>query len=265
MLNDIDEGKEAAAKREATDRLWLELRIDLAAAHRLAVMHEFSEGIRNHMTAYSPTRPDRFLALPFGLHWTEAAASDFIEADFDGNVIAGDGDLERTAYCIHAPIHRARPDSACVFHTHMPYASALTRLKNQELLPIGQTEIFLKDDVAYDDHYGGFAYDPAEGERMAKLLGDKNIMFLANHGVIVLGKTIADAYERLFYLERAAQVQLYAMWTGRELNHVPAHTIEWTRQQYANLPKYSGTSGDELHFGALKRLLKGPPAKSFDQ
>jgi ribulose-5-phosphate 4-epimerase/fuculose-1-phosphate aldolase len=232
-------------------------RVDLAAAHRLAVWHGFSEGIFNHLTLSVPGKSDRYYQIPFGLHWSEVTASCFMEVDWDGRVLAGEGEVEQSAYCIHAPIHRLVPVHACVLHTHMPYASALSRLEQQEILPIGQTEIGLMDKIAYDDTYTGPALDPGEGERLAGILGpDKKILFMANHGVAVCGESVAEAYDLLYYLERAAQVQLYAMWTGRKLREVKPEIVSYTQQQYeAVWPKYGNKSTWNHHFDALKRLL----------
>lgn len=146
----------------------------------------------------------------------------------------------------------------------MPYASALTRLQDPELKAIGQTEVSLTHQIAYDETYTGFAFDIGEGARMARILGDKNILFLANHGVIVLGTSNAEAYDRLYYLERACQVQLYAMWTGRDLKYVEQPLIEHTRAQFGNLRRYEGKQPHEVHFEALKRLINGIPPKPYD-
>src|SRR5258706_2464109 len=99
----------------------------------------------------------------------------------------------------------------------MPFAIALTGLDDPRIKSIGQTEIGCLDEIAYDDSYTGLAFDPSEGERLAGVLGKKSILFMANHGVLVCGKTVAQAYDRLYYLERACQVQLYAMWTQQKL------------------------------------------------
>jgi ribulose-5-phosphate 4-epimerase/fuculose-1-phosphate aldolase len=242
-----------------------DLRVNLAAAHRLAVVHGFTEAIFNHFTAVTPSRPDRFFTLPFGKHWAEATASELIECGFDGKVYAGNGYLERSAYCIHVPVHAARPDAGAVLHTHMPYASALTRLADSRLLPIGQTEVSFCADIAYDYDYQGFASEPAEGERLARALGDKNILFMGNHGILVLGRSIAEAYDRLYYLERAAQVQLYAMWTGKPLKSVDPVVMQRTQARAGNPTLYGGRPHYELHFDALKRTLAGPPKKHFDE
>ncbi len=237
----------ASAERQA--------RIDLAAAHRLAVHQGFSEGIFNHLTLAVPGTSDRYFQIPFGMHWSEVSASSFMTVGYDGTRIAGSGEIERSAFCIHAPIHRLKPGLAAVFHTHMPYASALTRLEEPEILPIGQTEIGFLDEVAYDKEYTGLAYDPAEGERLAGVLGDRSILFMANHGVLVCGETVAKAYDRLYYLERACQVQLHAMWTGKRLKRVSDAVVEKTLTQFKTGNVYAGKPAAEHHFDALKRML----------
>lgn len=238
-----------AARREA--------RVDLAAAHRLAVEHGFHEGIFNHLTLAVPGCDDRYYQIPFGLHWSEVTASCFMEVGYDGRVLTGQGEVEQSAFCIHAPIHRLVPEHACVLHTHMPYASALARLEEPEIQAVGQTEIGFLDKVAYDHDYTGPALDPAEGERLAGVIGpDRKVLLMANHGVLVCGTSVAEAYDLLYYLERACQVQLYAMWTGRKLRQVKPAVVTHTLQQYQQVwPNYGGKPTCEHHFDALKRLL----------
>jgi ribulose-5-phosphate 4-epimerase/fuculose-1-phosphate aldolase len=237
-------------------RVW-QARVDLAAAHRLAVMHGFHEGIFNHFTLAVPGKSDRYFQIPFGLHWSEATASCFMEVSYDtGEVLLGDGLVEQSCYCIHAPIHRALPDqAAAVFHTHMPYASALARLEDPRILPIGQTELGIMRKTCYDMEYMGPAFDPAEGARLAGLLGDKSIMIMANHGALTVGGNVAEAYDRLYYLERVAQVQLHAMWTGRPLHVLSEAQIALSYRQFEKSPSYGAKSPAQHHFDALKRIL----------
>ena len=155
-----------------------------------------------------------------------------MEVGYDGTLLAGEGEIERSAYCIHAPMHRLLPDAAAVFHTHMPYASALTRLEDQRILPIGQTELGIMMVTGYDDSYAGPAFDPAEGERLASVIGDKKVLMMANHGVATVGKSVAEAYDLLYYTERVAQVQLLAMSSGRQLKFLPDDVIEATFAAY---------------------------------
>jgi ribulose-5-phosphate 4-epimerase/fuculose-1-phosphate aldolase len=246
----------AQAEAVAPNSVVWQARVDLAAAHRLADRQGFSEGIFNHFTLAVAGANDRYFQIPFGLHWSEVTASCLMEVDYDGRLLSGSGEIERSAFCIHAPIHRLIPSAICVLHTHMPFASALTRLEEPRIEAIGQTEIAFLDCIAYDEEYTGIAFDPAEGERLAAVLGPSNkVLFMANHGVLVVGENVAEAYDRLFYLERACQVQLYAMWTGRRLKHVPSGVVEHTLRQYAASPTYQGKPGCEHHFAALKRLL----------
>jgi ribulose-5-phosphate 4-epimerase/fuculose-1-phosphate aldolase len=231
-------------------------RVDLAAAHRLAYMHGFSEGIFNHLTFVVPGRSDRYYQIPFGTHWSEVTASSFMEVGIDdGEVKRGSGDVERSCYCIHAPIHKALPQAKAVFHTHMPFVSALTRLEDPRIKEIGQTEVGLMGQIAYDDEYTGPALEPEEGERLAKVIGEHTLLFMANHGVTTLGDTVADAYNRLYYIERAAQVQIYAMWTGQRLKELPKAVVEKTQRDIGGNRFYEGPTPAQRHFDALKRIL----------
>ncbi|HEY1544145.1 MAG TPA: class II aldolase/adducin family protein [Xanthobacteraceae bacterium] len=244
-----------AAAHGYTDAEW-QARVDLAAAHRLAYMHGFSEGIFNHLTFLLPGRRDRYYQIPFGTHWSEVTASCLMEVGIDdAEVKRGEGEVERSCYCIHAPMHKALPQARAVFHTHMPFSSALTRLADPRIKEIGQTEVGMMGGIAYDDDYAGPALAPEEGVRLAKVLGDKTILFMANHGITTVGETIADAYDRLYYLERAAQVQIYAMWTGQPLKQLPAAVVEKTMQDIGGPSLYQGPTPAQRHFDALKRLL----------
>jgi ribulose-5-phosphate 4-epimerase/fuculose-1-phosphate aldolase len=242
-------------RAECTPLEW-QARVDLAAAHRIAVMHGFHEGIFNHLTLAVPGKADRYYQIPFGLHWSEVQANCFMEVGIaDGTIKRGAGDVERSCYCIHAPIHRLLPHAAAVFHTHMPFASALTRLEDPRIKQIGQTEVGMIGSIAYDDHYTGPAFDPAEGERLAEVIGDKTVLFMANHGIATVGSSVADAYDRLYYIERAAQVQIYAMWTGQRLKQLAEPVVEKTKREIGGASHYSGLTPAERHFEALKRIL----------
>lgn len=245
----------ATPREECSPEEW-EARVDLAAAHRIAVMHGFNEGIFNHLTRVVPGRPDRYYQIPFGMHWSEVKASSFMEVGIDdGQVKRGAGDVERSCYCIHAPIHKALPQAVAVFHTHMPFASALTRLEDPRIKEIGQTETGMAGKIAYDDNYTGPAFEPEEGERLAGVIGDKTILFMANHGVTTVGHSVAAAYDRLYYVERAAQVQIYAMWTGQPLKKLPAPVVEKTMHNLGGAQYYTGLNPSERHFAALRRML----------
>jgi ribulose-5-phosphate 4-epimerase/fuculose-1-phosphate aldolase len=247
LMEAIESGADIEAVR------W-QARVDLAAAHRLAVMDGFNEGIANHLTFRVPGTNDRYYQMPFGLHWSEVTASCFMEVGYDGKLLAGKGEIEQSCFLIHAPMHRLLPQAAAVFHTHMPFASALTRLEDPEILPIGQMELMISKLTAYDHHFEGPAYDQGEGERLAAALGDKSVLMMANHGVATAARTIAEAYDLLYYLERVAQVQIYAMWTGKPLRHLPEEVIK-IGQARIGTRTYAGKKLPMWHFEALKRIV----------
>ena len=128
-------------------------RIDLAACYRLAAHFGLNEGIDNHLTLLVPGHSDRFLLAPFGLHWSEVKASDFMVIDFDGKLVSGPGPVEDTALHIHLPVHRLGPRARCVLHTHMPYATALCMLENPRLEMAVQSALAFHDEIAYDPDY----------------------------------------------------------------------------------------------------------------
>ena len=226
-------------------------RVDLAAALRLAVRYGLQEGICNHFSYAVPGQDDRFLLNPYGSHWSQLSASDLLLVDGAGKVLEGGGEAEVSAFCIHAPIHQRHPRARAVLHSHMPYATALTSIENGRLEPVTQNALRFHGDVAYDDDYNGVAEDPAEGARMAAALGGNRVLFLAHHGVIVVGETMAQAFDDLYYLERACEVQVLALSTGRPLKRIGDNMAG------SVFSAWSGQDGRyaTAHFDALKRVL----------
>src|SRR5256886_13129828 len=184
-------------------------RIDLAAAFRLAVRLDLHEGVCNHFTAMLADGRT-FLLNRYGLHWSEVTASNLLVLDAAGRLLGAEGEYEKTAFWIHSRIHLAHPQAACVLHTHMPHATALTLLEDGRLEMIEQNALRFHDDIAYDDSYNGLVVDEAEGDRLARVLGTRRVMFLANHGVIVAGPSIAEAFDLIYYLKRACRLQVLA-------------------------------------------------------
>lgn len=227
-----------------------QLKIDLAAGLRSAVRHGLNEGVCNHFSVAVPDHPDRFLINPQGLHWSEITAGDIVMADAAGTVIEGRHKVEPTAFFIHARLHLNNPRARCVLHTHMPYTTALTSLQDGRLEMVTQNALRYFGRIAYDDDYNGLALDNSEGDRMCGKIGNADILFLANHGVIVTGPSMAVAYDELYYLERAAMVQVLAMMTGRPLKHVPEAISRRTAEQIAGEAQQA-----TLHFESLKRML----------
>ena len=230
-----------------------EARVHLAAAHRLAVLHELEEGIDNHFTMTVPGREGQYFILPFGLHWSEARASDLIVFDAAGRVLEGEGTLELSAQCIHAPIHRIT-GARVVLHTHQTWATALNMLADNRLLPASQTAAFFHGQIAYDDDYTGLAATLAEGERLAALMGKKPIVFMKNHGVLVTGDTVAQAYRRLYRIERVCRNQILALSSGRPLQ-VLSDEIAARVQAPNPEDRHPRGERERLFFEAMMRVL----------
>ena len=226
-------------------------RRDLAAILRWSARIGMNEGVCNHFSLAVPGQPDAFLVNPDRMHWSEVTASSIVLCKSDGTVLEGDGPPEDTAFYIHSRIHMARPDMRCVLHTHMPYATALTMVEGGRIEPVHQSSLRFYDRIAYDDEYAGLALDGGEGDRMARALGNRDVMFLANHGVMVLGETVGRAFDDLYYLERAAMMQVLAMSTGLPLKHVPDDVARLTAQQYADDRQLSG----DKFLVAIRRIL----------
>ena len=228
-------------------------KIELAAAHRIATIHELDEGIDNHFTVTVPGRDGQYLVLPFGKHWSEAKASDLFVFDEQGRTLEGQGHVELSARCIHAPIHRIT-GRRVVMHTHQTWALALNMLKDNRLLPATQTAAFFRDQIAYDDTYKGTADTLEEGERLAALMGDKSIVFMKNHGILCAGDTVAEAYRRLYKMERVCRTQVLALSTGKDLNILSDEVVAAVLAPAAE-ESHSREERDRLFFEAMMRIV----------
>ena len=170
-------------------------RADLAAAFRWAARLGYHESVGNHFTYAVNDDGTRFLVNPWGKHFSEIRAGDLLVSDSRGKVHEGEGVVERSAACIHGPIHERIPHARCVLHTHMPYATALTCVEDGKLEMCHQSSARFYGRIAYDDAFNGIALDDDEGDRICNALGNKPIMFMAGHGVLVTGNTIAEAFD----------------------------------------------------------------------
>ena len=230
----------------------LRLRDDLALALRAAAHHGLAEGVCNHFSIELPDRSGRFLLNPRGLLWREVQADDIVMVDGHGKQLAGSHAVEPTAMFIHAAIHRLCK-KACVLHTHMPYATALTLTADRCLATtLSQNAMRFHGRIAVDANYNGLALDASEGERIAAAMGRADVAFLGNHGVVVCGERMAHAYDDLYYLERACMAQILAQSTGRTLIPVEAAIARQVCDQTLGERLQS-----ELFFEALRRTL-GP-------
>jgi ribulose-5-phosphate 4-epimerase/fuculose-1-phosphate aldolase len=194
-----------------------------------------------------------FLVNPFGLHFSEITASNLLVCDFNGKVVRGVGNPSASAHHIHAPLHRLIPRARVLLHTHQLYATALTMIAGGRLEWALHTSCRFYGRVAYDIDYDGVALSDTVGERMASILGTADVLFLGNHGVITAAASVAQAFDDLYFLERAAQTQILAMSTGQPLAYLTPELIK----QVAEQTRYERFELGyiEHHFAAQKRLL----------
>lgn len=227
------------------------LRLDLALALRAAAHHGLGEGVCNHFSVALPGRPDWFLLNPRGLHWSEVQGDDIVLVDAQGQRLAGAHAIEPTAMYIHAAVHRIA-GKACVLHTHMPYATALTLtdLRGPDTT-LSQNAMRFHGRIAVDAEYNGLALDAAEGERIARAMRGADVAFLANHGVIVCGEQIGWAFDDLYYLERACMHQVLAQSTGRPLRPVQPELAARVAAQTMGERMQS-----DLFFESLRRMVR---------
>lgn len=225
-------------------------REDVAAALRWSARLGLNEGVCNHYSL--ELAPDRYLINPQGLHWSEVRPSDILLIDGSGHVLDGPHPMEPTAFFIHSWIHRLNPHARAVLHTHMPYATALTLVDGGRLAWCNQNALRFYGRVAFDDTYNGLALDDAEGQRIASQLNGRDVMFMASHGVTVVGRSIAWAFDDLYYLERACMHQVLAVQAagGRPLREVPEALCAKVAEQIAGERQQS-----DLFLEAVKRML----------
>ena len=205
-------------------------RTDLAACYRLAHRFGFSEIIWNHITARIPGPENHFLLHQFGFRYDEVTASNLLKVDQEGRVIDGADDINVTGFVIHSGIYTARKDVACVMHTHGPAAVAVSALE-RGLVPMAQGAMMFYDNVAYHD-YEGLSTDVAERERLVANLGDKCAMILRNHGVLTVGRNVAEAFMLMYYLEDACRLQMQVLSSGEKPQLPAPEVCQRAREQY---------------------------------
>jgi len=227
------------------------LRCDLAACFRMAAKLGMHEGVCNHFSAVLPGRDDLFLVNPYGYAFDEITASSLLVCDMHGNVVAGDGVPEITAFYIHARVHVRQPRIKVAFHTHMPNATALALLEGPPLLWAGQTALKFYGRTAVDEGFNGLALSTAEGDRIADAIGNADVAFLKNHGVMVVGATVAETWDDMYYLERACEVQRLALSTGRPLKVVDPDIAAKTYRQM----RLGEQDSARQHLASIRRLL----------
>jgi len=203
------------------------VRVDLAACYRLVELFGFSDLVFNHITAKVPGETHHYLINAYGLAYEEMTASNLVKIDLEGRILqSGPHEINPAGFVIHSAIHAARDDAQCVLHTHSPAATAVACLP-EGFVPMTQGGFQFHRRIAYHD-YEGFALDEAEKRRLVEDLGPHQVMLLRNHGVITIGRSVAEAFRRMYFLEQACRIQLAVMHDGRKpylpLSEVAEHT-----------------------------------------
>jgi ribulose-5-phosphate 4-epimerase/fuculose-1-phosphate aldolase len=225
-------------------------RVDLAAVLRWSARLNYQQGVCNHFSLLAPGSDALFLVNPEGLFWSEMTASSLLLCNLDGRVVEGDGTVEQSAFALHAPIHRHSKTARAVLHTHSPYATALCLVDKGIVEPVFLPGLQFFGKIAYDEDCQGGAFTAEEGAREAAQLGDNNVLMMRNHGPLVVGPTIAAAFDRQYYLEETCQRQILAMSTNLPLRRVDAAVAQGLANSLALFDELA-----EKHLLAIKRVL----------
>ena len=228
-----------------------QLRIDLAAAIRLSCRNDWHEGVANHFSAAVSADGRKFLVNPRWVHWSRVRASDLVLCDADDPTTMERPDApDPSAWSIHSALHRNEPQARVARHIHPPYATALAGLKDPTIKPIDQVTARFFNGLAYDMHFGGSATAEEEGERIAASVGNHSAVMMANHGVTTFGASVAEAWDALYHLERAARTMVLAYSTGQPLNVMSDTLATETAEEWATY-----RDAELAHFEEMKRIL----------
>ena len=228
------------------------LRQDLAAAFRWTVRLNLHEAVANHFSLATNADGTRFLINPNGRHFSRITASSLVEIDAnDPTTLTRPDAPDPTAWGLHGSIHRALPLARCVMHVHSIHATVLASLADSRLPAIDQNTAMFHNRHVVDDHYGGMAFEE-EGARCAQLLSDPKVttMIMGNHGVLVIGATVAETFNRLTYFERAAETYIRALQTGRPLRVLPDEIAEKTAREWETYPGFA-----DAHLREIRAIL----------
>jgi ribulose-5-phosphate 4-epimerase/fuculose-1-phosphate aldolase len=255
---DLSAPRTEAVRSSVSDAEW-QTRVDLAACYHLAAKYGWTDLIYTHISARVPGPDEHFLLNPFGYMFDEVCASTLVKVDLDGNLI-GDTPhfIHRAGFIIHSAIHAARPDAACVIHAHTRAGMAVSIMKCG-LMPLTQHAMLFHDCVAYHESEG-FAQQTEERARLAADLGDKPVMILRNHGTLVAGRSVGEAFSMMWHLEMAMQAQVDALACG-QLPNMPGEGVPQAivKRAFTGKPLSDYRPGDSplgrLEWPALLRML----------
>jgi ribulose-5-phosphate 4-epimerase/fuculose-1-phosphate aldolase len=228
-----------------------QMRVDLAAAFRLAALNDWHEAVANHFSLAVSDDGKDFLMNPRWRHFSQIRASELLQLNVDDKTTMNRPDApDLTAWSLHGRLHAALPHARCIIHLHPPYATAIASLADPEVKPIDQNSARFYNRIAYDMNYGGMANTDDEGDRLARLMGNRSIMMMGNHGVLVVAATVAEAFDLAYYLERACRNLVLAYQTGQKLHLMSDNVAEKTAQEWeADREQF------HAHFEEMKKIL----------
>lgn len=227
-------------------------RIDLAAAFRWFARLGMHESVANHLSIAVSPDGSRFLMNPRGRHFARISAGDLLLLDAkDKSTLQRPGSPDPTAWYLHAALHERLPTARCVMHLHSKYATALACLQDSTLYPIDMNTTRFFGRIALDNNFSGMALSDQEGDRIARLMGGgQKVLLMANHGALVIGSSVAQAFDDFYYFERAAETLLTCYASGQKVRVVPANVAALTEAQWRS---YGQLAID--HFENLKAIL----------
>lgn len=239
-----------SVRDRVSDTEW-QVREELAAAYQLAALHRMTDHIYTHISARISADEGHFLLNAYGLTFEEVTASNLVKVDLNGNVLLDETGLgiNLAGFVIHSAIHALRHDAMCVMHTHTMTGVAVSA-QQQGLRMLSQHAMRFYGKVAYHD-YEGVVLDMDEQDRITQSLGMKNVLILRNHGLLVCGDSIRDAFDQMYYLERACQIQIAAQSSGQALIEAPDDVAARVAAQFDR----PGRPSKEKHWPPLLRLL----------
>jgi ribulose-5-phosphate 4-epimerase/fuculose-1-phosphate aldolase len=232
------------------------LRVDLAACYRLVALYGWSDLVFTHISARIPGPEHHFLINPYGLMFDEITASSLVKVDQQCNkLIESPYPVNPAGFVIHSAVHEVREDAGCVLHTHTRAGVAVSAQK-AGILPLSQQSTFVLASLAYHD-YEGVAFRPEEKPRLQADLGSANFLVLRNHGLLTVGKTIADAYLSMYTLEATCQIQIGAQ-AGGELTHVNPAIVQGVSE--AMRVQTGGLGGSFVWPALIRKLNRTDPS-----
>ena len=247
-------GEVTNIKRSTTnDKAEWQMRVDLAAAFRLAARFDWNEAVANHFSLAVSDDGKSFLMNPRWRHFSTLKASELLLLNANDKSTMDRPDApDLTAWSLHGRLHAALPHARCIIHLHPAYATVVASLADPEIKPIDQNTARFFNRIAIDMSYGGMANTDDEGDRIARLLGNRSIMMMGNHGVLICAATVAEAFDLTYYLERSCRNLVLAYQTGQPLHIMTPDVAEKTAREWeADRDQF------HVHFAEMKRILDG--------